>query len=205
VRCSVERVEVRPPPPNPHGPGETSKTSSLAGLSIEGRITPRGLVHDTKREFPDNMHKTLRWEVEHILTAAGQVLPPLPTEPVGVGAFWRVTSSFASPLVETEQVTLITLVKRDKERVVLSVTAEQTAPPQRIIFDDPSEGVDTELERFEGKGNGRSEVPFDLGAPLAETTLRTNAFFAVTERGERGSFTIQQDLVLKLSPSGAIR
>jgi hypothetical protein len=120
---------------------------------------------------------------------------------VGVGAHWRVESPVKTAAMTFEQTTLVTLVEKKDDRVVLSFTVHQTAPKQLLKVPDAPPGTQTTLERFQGHGNGRSDAPLDGTSPIAEMTVRASLETHVVLEGGQATVMNEVETAVKFSPT----
>jgi hypothetical protein len=203
IRTTVESVEVRSRASDPHDMIESLRreTSALRGLTTDARISQRGFARDFKSNVPSDVSPKLRSAVESTQSACQQLVAPFPTEPVGLGAHWRVESNATTSDIAFKQRTLVTLVERDEHRVVLSFTIDQVAPKQRLKVPDLPPGATSTLENYKGHGNGRSEAPLDFRTPTAEMTVRSSFVSAVAMGEERLSVSNEMEMVMKISPT----
>jgi hypothetical protein len=92
---------------------------------------------------------------------ASQLAAPFPEEPVGVGARWRVTSSFDLAGLPFEVATELTLDAVGDGVADGSVALTMTIPP------GPVEVQGAQLEVVSGTMTGSGSVHWDLALPLA--------------------------------------
>jgi hypothetical protein len=203
IKSNVDRVEVLARPNDPPELVEAIRreTTPIAGLKSEVSITNRGFTRDPKVDIPKGLNPKLRSMVEGAQSMTQQVAATFPLEPVGLGAHWRVESKVTEGLMAIEQTTLITLVERTKDRVVLSLTIDQVAPRQPLKVPDAPPGAQTTLERYQGHGNGRSDLPLDATTPIADMTVRSSLLTAVVVGDERVNVTNDTETVMKFSPT----
>jgi hypothetical protein len=203
VETTVESVEVRSRPSDPPEMLESIRreTNALVGLKTDARITQRGFARDFKSNVPSDLSPKLRSALEGTQNAAQQLVAPFPTEPVGLGAHWRVDSNATTSDIAFKQRTLVTLVERDEHRVVLSFTIDQVAPKQRLEVPDLPPGATSTLENYKGHGNGRSDAPLDFRTPTGEMTVRSSFVSAVVMGEERVSVSNELEMVMKISPT----
>jgi hypothetical protein len=203
IKSNVERVEVlaRPSDPPELVQSIRSEMSPMVGLKTEASVTNRGFTRDAKADIPKNLSPKLRATVEGAQTMTQQVAAAFPVEPVGLGAHWRVDSKVTDGMMAFEQTTLVTLVEKTSDRVVLSLTIDQVAPRQPLKVPDAPPGAKTTLERYQGHGNGRSDLPLDATTPIAEMTVRSSLLTEVVVEDERVTVTNDTETVMKFSPT----
>jgi hypothetical protein len=207
TRSTVERVDVMARPSDPPELVEAvaRETGSLVGMGTDVRITSRGFVRNVKLNVPENVNPKLRSIIEDARNMTQQTCGAFPKESVGLGAHWRVDSKIKTSILTVEQTALVTLIERDENRVVLSVTVHQTAPKQRLELADLTPGTEATLESYVGHGNGRSETPLDGGAAHAEINVRSSFVTAVAAGEQQMKVSNEMEMTIKISPTESPR
>ncbi len=200
---TLDRIDIlaRPNDPKELVDNIRHETDSLVGLKTEASVTNRGFTRDAKSIVPEGVSPKLRATVEGAQTMSQQIAAAFPREPVGIGAHWRVESKVTDAMMTFEQTTLVTLVERKADRVVLSLTVEQKGPRQTLKVPDAPPGTQTTLERFQGHGNGRSDAPLDGTSPSGEMTVRASLETSVVVESTHATVTNDVETVVKCSPT----
>jgi hypothetical protein len=203
VLGTLDRVEVLARPEDPKELVETLRrdTGSLVGLKTEASVTNRGFTRDAKTSIPEGVSPKLRSTIESAHSMSEQAAAAFPREPVGIGAHWRVQSKLENAMMRFEQTTLVTLLERKNDRVVLSYTVHQSAPKQPLNVPDVPPGTQTTLERFQGKGNGRSDAPLDGTTPFSEMSVRASLSTLVAVDGQHATVTNDIQTIVRFSPT----
>lgn len=160
--------------------------SRLVGLTGSLTVDPqcRALSHamtpprsDLTKDEQDRM-KALGHRIQ-------QVALPLPEDPVGVGAVWRIRDHLDTALMRFDMVTTVTLIERRGNLVKVRL--------RNAIANVPTD-VTVDLDGFSGKlkaldVSGRQDVTFRLDRPVAlERNSRIQTHLVV--RGWRGPFPV---------------
>ncbi|WP_197718163.1 hypothetical protein [Gordonia insulae] len=135
---------------------------SQAGLAIGPGSMPISL-----RLLPaEGAGPEARSAVEQSLVQALQLSVPVPTEPIGVGARWRVERTINSAATVTQQIDA-TLRSRDGNRLVVDVAVDET--PVNSVFAIPGSGQTLHIARFSNTGTGQLTLDLTRGLPVAGT------------------------------------
>lgn len=127
----------------------------LVGMRGECGFSARGEILYVHSEIPEDLDAQVAETMRNTEKAISQLMPPLPEQPVGVGAKWSTRSPVETAAIRFVQRTTYRLLSLDGDRIELDVTVEQEAPvPQALPAPQP--GVDVSLTHFEGSGAGRS-------------------------------------------------
>ncbi|MEE4023156.1 hypothetical protein V1Y59_08715 [Gordonia sp. PKS22-38] len=137
-----------------------SVAGSRAGLAIGPGSMPISL-----RLLPaDDAGPEARLAVEQTLLQALQMSVPLPTEPIGVGAQWRVERTIDSAMTITQQIDA-TLAAWDGNRMTIDVTVEET--PVNSVFAIPGSQDSLTITRFTNTGTGQLTLDLTRGLPVS--------------------------------------
>lgn len=146
----------------PHHDIMEAELLPLRGLTGVELVDARGRTLYLSYDIPEGVSDATRASLVRMQDVMKQVQPPFPTEPVAVGARWRVESEIRNQVV-MQQVQEYELVEREGDRIVLQVTTTQSAQPQPM--DVPQPGVTARLISLNGDGTGRSEINLTQLAP----------------------------------------
>lgn len=146
----------------PHHDIMEAELQPLQGLTGVELVDARGRTLYLSYDIPEGVSDATRASLVRMQDVMKQVQPPFPTEPVSVGARWRVESEIRNQVV-MQQVQEYELVEREGDRIVLQVTTTQSAQPQAM--DVPQPGVTARLISLNGDGTGRSEINLAQLAP----------------------------------------
>ncbi len=144
-------------------------------------IDARGRMVAAEYELPGSASPELRNSLQRTQEALRQLMPPLPEEPVGVGARWQAVSDVRSQIA-FRQVSTYTLESMEGDRIVLSVQTEQSADPQPMASDQP--GVTAELLAFDGEASARIELNLVGLAPTSEGNVAVELTTRATADGQ---------------------
>jgi hypothetical protein len=138
--------------------------ADVTDLTGDTTISNRGVPLDTSLDVPDDLPDTVRSILEQFESQASALTPPLPEEPLGLGARWRATTEAELNGIEFEQEFVYTLESMTGTQLELRITAKQRAAPQEIDVPNAPSGTEIRLLSYRAKGKGTTT--FDLAAPL---------------------------------------
>jgi hypothetical protein len=162
----------------------------LANVTGAFEVDERGITRRADVIVPPELPPRLIAALSNIRTSLLSV--PLPEEPVGVGARWKVQRRHQVGRVETTQTVVYTLQERKDRMLRLGVTLQQTAPPQEVTFE---KDLKFQLEAYEVSGTGNMLMSLDAIIPLGElrgtSDLRGTLRQGTTEEPLRASDALQ--------------
>ncbi len=159
--------------------------NDIVGSSGETTATARGVVLDAGYDIPGSLPAAIKTVLEQFETQLQSVSPPLPEEPVGAGARWRVTTQLELAGVEAEQRYDFTLESVAGTGIDLTVELRQTARPQR--FDPPGARSGDRYRLVALRARGSGSMSLDLATPVpldADVTARSVQKTRVRQSGE---------------------
>ena len=133
---------------------------ALVGASGHLILEARGTRSDLSLAHPAGIGQELGEFVNSARLAIGQMVVPLPAEPVGPGAKWEAVETVSQDGISVREKTYFELVAIDGPRVLLRTQTVQSADRQRAALPGLPDGVSAEVVSLRGTGTG--EVELDL-------------------------------------------
>jgi hypothetical protein len=164
----------------------------IAGTAISLSISSRGEVISADASLPDNLDAAAASTFQQLVDQARSLTVPLPEEPVGAGARWKVTETARVSGLEVTQTAHYRLRSVRGTQVRLAVTIDQHAGRQTIT--DPATGTEIELLSSRATGSGSSSV--SLGEPFPRGS---SVHIKVDQRLSAEGKTISQTLQLQVA------
>lgn len=174
----LEEVRVDEGPHHDVMEAELLPLQGLTGVEI---VDARGRTLFLSYDIPEGVSDATRASLIRMQDVMKQVQPPFPTEPVAVGARWRVESEIHNQVV-MQQVQQYELVEREGDRIVLQVTTTQSAQPQAMEVTQP--GVTARLLSLNGDGRGRSELNLAQLVPNGTADVNVVLRSEITPNGQ---------------------
>ncbi len=163
---------------------------------LEGEIVldRSGTVSHTSLTLPEMGQTSGPSELERLRTAFSQTFVTLPSEPIGVGARWAVTSQLPLVGASIEQRTEYTLRELDGDRLQLDVSLTQRPAPSQP---EPikTSGIRVTLDRLSTTGTG--EVVLDLGR-IEPVSVKSSSMSTLTQTIDRDGQRQQVEVSLSL-------
>jgi hypothetical protein len=156
------------------------------GLRGSTVLTDRGFSHEVALAEVPPSNRVMLQVASGLRQTLTQLSPPLPAEPIGVGAKWKVKRAVEQngvPAVEEDSYELIARMG-DQLRIKLVMT--QTATPQEVHAANVPPGTKVRLDALESSGNG--EILLDLGKPMPirqEMKMSSRSLMSVSGGGQR--------------------
>ncbi len=166
--------------------------ASLDTLEAICTMNDRGVVTDTSFGISGDAPKETRDLLKQVETTLGQVSAPLPLEPVGPNAVWKVHQTISAQQgVEMVQTATYQLLRRDERGCSMLVKLEQSAPRQSVASPDLPQGATMSLDRLSGEGSGRLVIsPGRLSPVTGSLKVQTDLDFGLEYRGEKETMSI---------------
>jgi hypothetical protein len=174
--------------------------AKLVGMTTEMWVTPRGFARDVKVELPPGLPPAMATTMQSMRNATEQIAAIFPFEPVGQGARWRLASAVDLGMFKLQQSAIVTLDRREANRAVLSMTVEQTAPPQPITGLALKQDSTTSLERYSGAGQVQLDAALDSRVPRGQAHMKTAMATAVEKDQHRMSVAVAAEMAMTISP-----
>ena len=171
--------------------------ASMEGLTGTLTTTRSGAFVDGDVQVPDGLHPTVASSMEQFEQQLASMAVPLPTEPVGSGARWRVGTAFGLNGLETQNTATYELRWMQDGKYELAVDIEQRMVPGAI---DEAGGT---LEVLESGGTGSGTVTGSLAFPLAvrgRTQMASSMVAELTDRGQSQRMEQEISMVVEMTP-----
>jgi hypothetical protein len=134
--------------------------STVVGASGHLILEPRGTRGDLSLALPAGIGQELGQFLNSARLAIGQMVVPLPAEPVGKGAKWEAVEVVSQDGISVREKTYFELVAIDGPRVLIRTQTVQSAERQRAALPGLPDGVTAEVMSLRGSGTG--EIELDL-------------------------------------------
>jgi hypothetical protein len=176
----------------------SDKLGKLKGVELRYAWSPATGVTDVSYGLPKDFDPALVDAVLRSLADAVAVaVPPVPQDPLGLGAYWMVTDRTVSFGLEVVRYRVYKVEKIDKDGASLSLDVREYATKE----DADLGGQKMTLLQFQGPGKGKLDwTPSAFVAPHAELTQRT-ALAGTVPGGQQGSQqgSFQADVVARFT------
>jgi hypothetical protein len=196
-------IDVVDDPSNPSPLSATIRTTlkPLIGSTGSGIVTNRGITKKGEFNIPEDLAPQIKSMLTGMKDAMNQLSAPVPAEPVGIGATWRVVSDLNANGMRLKQTTVHKLTKLDADGFTTSVEVMQHADPQDIQNPALPPGTVVKLTSLESKGDGSSTILNGQVMPRQSTVkIGTKIGMDISAAGQNQSMTIDQTMEMELAP-----
>jgi len=118
----------------------------------------------------------------------------LPAEPVGIGARWETKREIEIYGFKVTQVDTYQLVDQAGDELMLNLTAQQTALPQKVEF--PEEGIEIEVTSMTAKATG--QIILNLDALESDASANGTSVDKIVVKTVSGTENIEVDEVFDI-------
>ena len=128
--------------------------AKLKGSEIRYLLSPQGVISESSYTLAKGADAALDSIVHPLVEAIGLLTPPLPSKPVGVGAYWMATDRLTSAVVDVVRYRVFRVEKIEKDRATLNVEVRQYAARGEV---DAGGGQKLTAVQFDSLGKGKVE------------------------------------------------
>lgn len=158
--------------------------AAMVGLVTHAEISARGETSNTELEVPANASPQLQQMLDGLRQGMDDMTAPLPEEPVGVGARWRVTSTLDLAAMKSTRVVEAKLERVTAQGAELSLTVSMQAAQQPLKVPGLPPGATATLDSLTASGQGRMSIQLDRLTPKSEISVSVQTRATVTVNGE---------------------
>jgi hypothetical protein len=165
------------------GPGLPPGTfDAIRGVTGTITMSDRGLVRAMSFEGA----KGLNPMIDQLMSSSGldRMSPPLPEEPLGVGAKWEVTQAVESGGMRIDQQSTYEITAMDAASVTMAMTVRQSAASQALTPPGMPPGVQTTLMSMDGTGTGRMTLADGSLVPRTDMSIDSQMTMDVSAEGQ---------------------
>jgi hypothetical protein len=134
--------------------------AQVVGASGHLVMEPRGLRSELSLPLPAGIGQELGRFMNSAKLAIGQMVVPLPAEPIGPGAKWEAVETITQDGISVREKTTFELVALDGPRALIRTRTVQSADRQPAALPGLPDGVSAEVATLRGSGTG--EIELDL-------------------------------------------
>lgn len=144
-----------------------SKIKKMVGLKGYLIMDSRGFNKGGNFILPPGSDNSFKQMVEKTSQSIHQLTMPLPTEAVGIGAKWRLSSSLNSNGINVNNIAIYELMSFQDGLAIVNARVEQQAKPQTLNSPPilPA-GSSVNLKSLASEGGGQSTIRLDKLMPV---------------------------------------
>lgn len=181
--------------------GLEAEYAGLNGMAMTAEVTPTGVVEELGVALPATASQQARQLFDSMEQALRQIMAPLPTEAVGSGASWTVTTQVDTPALKVSQEAVYHLRAIEGDTLVLELEITQTAPPQVMQPPGLPPGTKVHLDRLDSKGSGKSRLDLTSLIPRISLTLSSSMEMTVDAGEEHQSMKMKMGIEADMGPA----
>lgn len=193
------KVDIIPPPGTPPAAQQAinAAASQMQGISLRVTGNNRGQLSEVNVSANRPLEPGLQAMFSQLSESVRNSSIEFPVDPVGVGARWKVTMQVESNGLRIDQQATYEITELSPDRVVFAVTAEQTAPTQKIVVPGLTPDQSPSLRSYRATGSGR--VAMQLNRPVpTQSNLEMKLRSEIDSPLGDGAMTISGDMTLTL-------
>ncbi len=153
---------------------------SAKGMTGTATVDTRGFNRDIDVKLPPGLPAQMQQMMQGMNKGLDQMSSPLPAEPVGAGARWRVKQVIEQSGMKLNQVLTFELVELHGDTGKLKVKLSQSAEKQTIN----ASGMQAELVSYNGSGSGTTSFDLTKLVPISQLSLVSDYKMKVPSVGE---------------------
>ncbi|MGE0791485.1 MAG: hypothetical protein AB7S26_37770 [Sandaracinaceae bacterium] len=159
----------------------------LVSTSGSATFDGRGALVGFDYGLPSDASAEVRARADTVRHALTQLLPRFPSEPIGLGATWRIRDEMSMPGMQVQVATVYRLRRWDGDRIELQIRVESGREPS------------TRAMQFTADGSGR--MRFVIGTIASRSRLESRA--EVGAQGPNGQMNISMRTRIEVEPRRA--
>lgn len=193
----LERMEAITGPDTPAAVVEAMETEmkKVEGIGGSALISPRGELLEASFPVPPGADAELRKEIEMMQQQIRMLACPLPEQPLGRGARWKVTTPAYVRGFTVTQTTVFKLIEMDERKARFEVSVTQRARQQPVELPDLPLGARAYLKSLDSSGGGTGAL--DLERPVVEMEMNLKARTVTSVSVGTQSRDVVNDLEMK--------
>lgn len=156
----------------------------IVGMTGKGRVDDRGFSEGAEIEFPPEATPELIMQIKGFNDTMSRLSAPLPDEPIGVGAEWKVVLPIGMNGIAMKGVNTYTVTAIEGDIVKTTVVSTMEAKDQKL--DDPNLPPQASVTIDSIKGGGDGTVNFNLASmsPVSKMTIELKQAATIGMEGQ---------------------
>jgi len=193
--ATVKRLKDLPPSAVKKFHAELAK---LKKIRVTVRFSATGVHLSSKADGKKVKDALLYQLAQFLIRTLEQVVIPLPTEKVGVGAVWLIEQKAKLQGISMKSETRYRLKSFAGKRFAVGIRLKQKAKKQKLTMGPRT----VDLKRFEGTGKGEYVTGPSVVAPIATFSLKTGYKLVGSHQGKSQKVEVDIAYAFKLNVPG---
>lgn len=194
-------AEVVDDPKNPSAMTSLLKdmVKSLEGATGSATVTNRGITKSAEFNIPEDMAPQMKQMLDGMKESMNRISSPVPIEPIGLGAKWKVTQDLVANGMHIVQTSSHEITKFDTGGFTMTIKVTQTADPQEIKNAALPAGTKLSLVSLNTDGEGTSQVEAGSIIPIQSSlSIKTQSTMDVEAVGQKQQMTTDVKMSMEL-------
>lgn len=194
-------AEVVDDPKNPSAmaPMLEEMVKSLKGATGTATVTNRGMTQSAEFTIPEDMAPQMKQMLDGMKESMNRISSPVPSEPIGLGAKWKVTQNLVANGMQIVQTSNHEIIKLDTGGFTMAINVTQTADPQEIKNAALPAGTKLSLVSLDTDGQGTSQVETGSIIPVQSSlSIKTQSTMDVEVAGQKQQMTTDVKMSMEL-------
>jgi hypothetical protein len=179
--------------------GMRAEMKKMVGMKGHAVITHQGITKEGSFEVPPGADPAMKKTYADMEKSMKQMGAPLPTQPVGIGATWKVTQAVKDQGMSLTNITTYELVERAGTVAKMKVVLKQMADPQALTPEGMPPGTTARLVSLDSNGTGTTSI--DLAKILpgdANMAMNMNTKMAWAMGGQSMDVAMKLDMTMTM-------
>lgn len=180
---------------------DAMRTSLKGAVGMRGTVlmSSRGFTKEADFEMPGGIDPMAAQHLESLKQAVKQFSTPLPKEPVGVGAEWRVDQAITMNGMMIKQTSTFKLTKIEGDRLELDVKVKQTADAQTISLPGAPAGTTVNLNSLTSEGSGKMVLMLTQLMPInSQMNVTSDTSMSIDAQGTKQDMSQHMEMSMKM-------
>jgi len=174
------------------------KLGRLTGMTTTYTVDRRGFIRDASLVLPPDVPPEMLDTADQMRESFTSFAVPMPIEPVGLGAKWRVLKRMLAGGVDTVQLSTYTMSALDGEDVVLDAEVAQFAVGRGV----QNKAIEARLQRYQATGDGTSRVRMsDPMSTNARVSASSSVDMRVANQGQEIAMSVRATMAMTVAPN----
>lgn len=171
-----------------------TQLAMMKGMHGFAVVTERGFTLEGDIQLAKGAAPQVEQMLGSMRQSLQQIAAPLPEEPVGKGARWKVLYHLDMNGMELYQVGEFSLVDIDGDQLTLDLEMWQRAPRQMMNPPGMPPGTKAEIERVESSGKGSMKLTLTQLTPESELRMESAMSMNIEAGGQKQAMAMDMSL-----------
>mgnify|MGYP003112022756 FL=1 len=188
-----------PDNPSPMAPMLKEMIKSLVGATGSANVTDRGITKSADFNIPEGMAPQMKQMLDGMKESMNRISSPVPSEPIGLGAKWKVTQKLVANGMHMVQTSTHEIVKLGTGGFTMKIDVAQSAEPQEIKNPALPPGTILKLASLDTDGQGTSQIETRSLIPVQSSlTIASKSTMDVEMAGQKQQMTTDVKMGMEL-------